>query len=250
MIRADLKAALAVVALLSVAVSYPAAARPQNRERVPDPVLMHAPGGDAPGTDPLYLLEFNEQVQQNLGLDETQIRRIREIARKTRTRMQDLSAGLLTPQAGRDLQGEEAARQEMMARQIQMAKGEIGRVLQPWQLARFREIALQIGGTCAAAADREAADELAITTAQAARLEGICRQMMERIRDAVQPLPEGDVQARRAAALPDRERIERIRRDGEAQALAVLSDEQRQQFARMQGERLALDPDRAPGGRR
>jgi hypothetical protein len=109
---------------------------------------------------------------------------------------------------------------------------QVNKVLSKEQNERLDQIVLQARGT-QALMDEKVSSELKMTDDQRQKLSQLQQQVMQQFRDA-----QGDQQ-----------KMAEIRKSSREQALAVLTDEQRKQFEKMQGAKIEL-PDNLFGGRR
>lgn len=205
---------VALVALL--AGSQPAFAQGQGR------------GRGMGGAMRLRLLNAAE-VQTALKLDDGQKSKISKINADL-----PIQAG---GNQGNLSQEERTQRREKFA----AAEQEALKVLTPEQTERLDQISLQVRGA-SALTDEKVAEKLKITADQKQKLEDIQRQTGEKMRAIFQG--GGDREA-------NMKKVTELREESSKQALAVLSDEQRGQFEKMQGEKVTL-PDNlfGFGGRR
>ena len=107
------------------------------------------PGANRPGSDPLQLLLLSSQVQKELGLSSTQIQQLQQINKQVRSSLAS-STRSANPKA--DLENK-----------TREAQSQVSEVLQPRQLARFREILYQVNAYDAA---REQSASLGLTQEQ------------------------------------------------------------------------------------
>jgi hypothetical protein len=164
------------------------------------------------------------QVQDELKLSDDQ----KVEARKAGESLQGLFAGL------QNLSQEERQQkmQEIQAK-TRAAIEQVNKVLSKEQNERLDQIVLQARGAGALSDEKVAAD-LKITDAQRQKLQEIQQQTMQQFRDA-----QGD-----------QGKIAEIRKTSREQSLAALTEEQRQQFEKMQGAKIDLPANFGFGGRR
>jgi hypothetical protein len=200
-----------VVAIVTVFAASPLLAQGQGRR-----------GGFGEGIR-LRVLELS-QVQDELKLSDDQ----KVEARKAGESLQGLFAGL------QNLSQEERQQkmQEIQAK-TRAAIEQVSKVLSKEQNERLDQIVLQARGAGALSDEKVAAD-LKITDAQRQKLQEIQQQTMQQFRDA-----QGD-----------QGKIAEIRKTSREQSLAALTEEQRQQFEKMQGAKIDLPANFGFGGRR
>ena len=235
-----LPAGLAVAAMVFVAVAAiaqerrPEMARPEWQ--MPGPMMSDAPGAQMPGADPFQLLENSMEVQADLGLTKDQLARLQRAARNFRTKLQDLSY----PKPG--VSREQA--QAEIERHVTDTRGMIARELTPAQLARLRQIMLQLEGPCLATIDQQVGQQLSIMPEQDRAIKEACRARAKQMREAFRPpQPPADL----CAAMADnRDRIEQIRAHADEQIMAILAPQQQAMFIRMSGNKLRLEPPMPP----
>jgi hypothetical protein len=130
--------------------------------------------------------------------------------------------------------------QAAIARQMADTRGMIARELAPEQLARLQQIMLQIEGLCLAMVDNQLGQNLGLANEQWKQLAAVCHERSHQMRAAFRPPAPGADECQ--AAVGNRDRIEPIRARSNAQALALLSAQQRTQFAAQQGSPIHLEP--------
>lgn len=198
---------------LALAMTQPAAAQ-RGRRSFGQPF-----GGAWPAQ--LVLLE---QVQSELKLNDEQKAKAAEINEKLRSDRRELF---------QRVPRESGERQPQLEKLNHEATARIEAVLDEAQRKRLKEITLQVNGA-AALGDAEVAKALGITDDQEEKWEEIRAANAQAIRDAVQRLGSAPAEKRRQA-------MAKLRRDGDEKLLAVLTAEQREQFAKMQGKKIDLD---------
>ncbi|HEV3340606.1 MAG TPA: hypothetical protein VG125_09620 [Pirellulales bacterium] len=120
-------------------------------------------------------------------------------------------------------QEERQKKMEEIQAKTRTAIDQVNKVLSKEQNERLDQIVLQARGASALTDEKVAAD-LKITDAQRQKLQDIQQQTMQKFRDS-----QGD-----------QEKIGEIRKTSREQSLAVLTEEQRQQFEKMQGAKIEL----------
>ncbi len=205
---------------------------PRQQGEMPGPLMGEVPGAELPGADPFQLLLNSFEVQHELQLTQDQLDRLQLAARNFRTQIQALTV----PQPGMSMDQTRAA----IDAQMMDTRAMIARELRPEQLGRLQQIVLQLEGPCLAMEDAQIGQHLSLTDEQWRQLGSVCTGRMQQMRAAFQPVAPGQDICKSAAA--NRDRIEAIRARTDEQALAVLSPQQRAQFAGMQGRRIHLEP--------
>jgi hypothetical protein len=178
----------------------------------------------------------NAAVQKELELADDQKTDIAKISEEARTKGREVFAGI-DFQSLRDLSQEERDKRMAPARQ----KGEalakdiakkVEAVLLPHQTERLQEIYVQVRGVDVLTNDADIAKTLAITEQQKEKLTAI----REETRSSFGQRGQANTEAERAAA---RERFAAQRKEREEKSLAVLTNAQKEQFAKMKGEPFA-----------
>ncbi|MEQ1638149.1 MAG: hypothetical protein ABL903_15825 [Methylococcales bacterium] len=143
---------------------------PSNIQNIPGPMAHSAPGASAPGADPFQLLMNNKAIQEDLRLTEAQLHHLASISGNFRTQVEESSF-----RSEQDIQ-----------QQIRTGQQMINRILDPRQVDRFRQIILQIEGTCGVLMDPQALHHLEIEpdSAQFQEIGSICHNMNDQIRNA------------------------------------------------------------------
>lgn len=119
------------------------------------------------------------------------------------------------------------------------AREELAKVLKPKQVQRLEQIALQLEGT-RALTNPEIIAKLKLSDDQVKKVQAVEVENVRAMRELFQG---GNVENAR-------EKIAEIRKSGEEKALAVLSDDQKKQFAEMKGKPFELPQGAFGRGRR
>ena len=172
-------------------------------------------------------------VRDELKLDATQLEKAKALASARRGRQKELLAKL------EGLAGEERAKkaQEVNAILAEEEGKALAELLNPGQLARFGQVDLQQRGA-SAWLDPKVARSLDLTAEQSEKLAQVLNRSMIRRREA-QSNTRGD----RRATL---EKVQAIRKETDAQAVALLTPEQAATWNAMTGEPLDLNPAPVP----
>lgn len=218
--RSQLFVAFAVIAMLSVAdVGFAQGGRGGGR------------GGFGPGGGGMIGLLGNEKVQQELELVDDQVKDIEELQSAMRQEMMDMFRG----SNFRDMDPEERQTQmDEMRKKIDAKtkemEGEVKDILLPAQFDRLQQLTFQRetsrGGATGLADSQALMDALNITDEQKDKMK----------------------QAAETAAKKLDEKIAELRKQAEAEVLAVLSDEQRAKFKKLQGDSFDFGQNQRGGG--
>ena len=166
-----------------------------------------------------------EQVQTELKTTAEQKSKITEVNETLSSKRRELFQG-----ADRE---NFAERREELEKAATEATEQVRAALDETQQNRLREIWIQVSGT-SVLDDETIAKELKITEQQQTQL--------EEARDAAREAMRGQFQSLRD--LPEDQRgqkVQELRRESEQKVLAVLTAEQREQFEKMQGEKIEID---------
>jgi transcriptional regulator with XRE-family HTH domain len=139
-----------------------------------------------------------------------------------------------------------------MQEQMEELEQKVEAVLLPHQLERLDEIQLQLRGADALT-DENVAEKLGLSDDQVSQLESIRDETAAQMRELFQAggfAPGADVSDEDRQAR--REQFQQLREEASEKLLAVLTEEQQQQFDEMKGEPFELDMSqfRGQGGRR
>ncbi|HXT61050.1 MAG TPA: hypothetical protein VN699_20595 [Pirellulales bacterium] len=163
------------------------------------------------------------KVQEDLKLDADQKSKIQAIAEQNQSDRQSAFAGL------QDATQEERQKKMAEFQEKSKARGEeAAKLLTKEQLERLDQISLQAQGV-RALADEKVAKSLELTGEQKEKLQGIGAEVGAKMREI--GFGEG-TQEKRAE----------LQKELTDKSMAVLSDGQRSQFAKMQGEKIDLPP--------
>ena len=194
---------------------------------VATPATAQTRGGLVGGWGGVELL-LNPAVQRELKLDADQVAKARAVVVEMRDRQKGLFASL------EGLEGEERTRksQELASAHVEEGLKALGAFLGPEQLARYRQVDLQQRGA------------VALTDPQVVRALRISPEQVERIK----PILNNSVLLLREAATNTRgnrrlttEKIQAIRKETDARAVALLDDDQRAAWNSMIGEAFDIN---------
>lgn len=173
------------------------------------------------------------QVQDALKLNDEQKTKLTKLTDDYRSQMQEIRQGL-----GQVSDEERQKKFAEMGEKSKAAVEQAGKVLNKEQSERLGQIVLQAQGA-GALHDEKVASELKLTDDQKQRLSSIGEETRNKMRENFQN--QGG-----------QEKGQEIMKESNEKSLAVLTAEQREQFAKMQGEKIDLPPGAAFGfgGRR
>lgn len=192
-------------------------------------------GGGMGGGGVGFLLG-NEQVQKELKMSEDQVSKVRDIGREA---FAGFGGG--GGQRGADLSEEERTkRREEMAKRAEETNKKYLAVLDADQTTRVKQIQLWVSGAAGVASNEEAAKELKLTDDQKAALKAINEEAGKK-RMELFGAGGGGRGASDEERTKRREQMASLQKDTEAECQAVLTDEQKSQFAKMRGPKFELD---------
>jgi hypothetical protein len=216
----------------------------QNNESG-DPITAVLPGGDRPGTDPIELLQL-KQVREELKITDEQLAKIKEIDQNFRAEIKQTVSGVNLEEL--DPQEEDEKISELLVEMktaTDKVRTELGEVLQPEQLDRFREIILQIYGWGVLTYD-DFAESLGITQQQLEQLDILRDDMVQEMRDTWQ-VPDADTAEERKKILSaNNQKMQAILTSYNDKATAVLTEEQKKNLETLKGEQFQLDRQQLP----
>ncbi|TWU45638.1 hypothetical protein Q31b_08140 [Novipirellula aureliae] len=185
------------------------------------------------GANQLLSLLAVEEVQLELQLSPDNVAKIQEIETGDRAERPDRNA----------TEEERAAYVEKMqaqqAEQTKKIRGELEKILQPEQMTRLDQIAIQVQGV-AALSNPEVQAKLGITEAQKTKLETVNADVRTKMQEAMQN--RGD----RAAM---QEAFANVRKEMEEAAMKVLTSEQQKAFSDMKGTAFEMPEQTRGAGR-
>jgi hypothetical protein len=200
-------------------------------------VLRMNPGrGDARGVGGVVMLLRNPGVQEELGLDADQREQVRQVVQGLRRQFEGRVQGLqqLAPAQVHE------QRAELMREMSQEARQRLAGVLGPEQLRRLWQIELQYRGA-AAFDDPEVQAVLQLTGAHLDQLKAAVGQARQDLQDRIRSLQAEPSPAGRAEMVS-------LMRQVVEQAIAILSETQRQAWHELVGAPFTITPQAPPDG--
>jgi len=197
------------------------------------------PGGFG-GTPNLMDLVNIEAVQKEIEVLDEQLAAVKKAGEELRA-AREAQRGQGQQRDFRNMSEQEreklfAEMRERREKETATANAKLAEILLPHQLKRLKEISLQLRGT-AALADPKVAAELKITDEQKKKLEEVATANMESFRTLFQGGNRNQSDQDREAM---RAKVQEMRKQGEAKALAVLTAGQKTQFEKMKGEAFQM----------
>lgn len=213
-----------------------------TEEAQADPVTAGMTGANRPGTDPLDLLQ-SDQVKQELKLTDDQVTKIIKIRLDFRKNLQSTIADLKLDELKTPEEKSQKLKEakEPIQKQVDQTRTEIGAVLTPDQLTRFKQITLQIYGFGVLSSD-QFTKELNITEAQQKQIEEIREQMAEKMRTSWVIPPSDKPEEKTKVIESNRKVMEKIVKDSNEKALAVLTPEQQKKLKELEGAKFEYKP--------
>ncbi|WP_165230916.1 hypothetical protein [Aquisphaera insulae] len=202
------------------------------------PAMAQPPGGGrgfgfgGPGGGGLGMLLSNKSVQEELKLAGDQVEKVKELADKTREKIEKATEGL---------EGQERfAKVREISKELEDdAKAAIKDVLKPEQITRLHQIRNQTLGYLAFA-NEEVAKKLELTDAQKDEVKSISEEAGSKMREIFQE-SQGDRQAART-------KINELRKETLAKVEAKLTDAQKATWKELTGAPFELKMEGRPGG--
>ncbi|MEN9214098.1 MAG: Spy/CpxP family protein refolding chaperone [Gloeomargarita sp. DG02_4_bins_56] len=212
---------------------------PVAGENGDNPITLGTQGTERSGTDPLELFQ-NPQIKKELALTDEQAAKIKAISEQFRKDARALVSGLNLAQ----MEPNERAKKldeikDQMEKEIGDARNEVGQVLTPDQLKRFKEITLQIYGFGILSYEHFI-EELKLTPEQQAQLKKLRDDTWTSMRVNLK-VPQKGADNRQIIAT-NRKRMDQILLDSNAKALAILTPEQQKILDTLKGKKFDFVP--------
>jgi len=173
-----------------------------------------------------------EKVQKEIELTDDQKAELQKIEEQSRARMRELFQG-----GGQD---REAARQRFEQARQETEKAIEG-VLLPNQVKRLKEIRLQVVGIAGVLMDQGVRKELGVTEEQAQKIREAVQKVMEDMRGQRQ-------QGERPSAEQMQQRMQEMRTKMAEAVMAQLTEEHKNKWNQMIGEKFEISPSEMFGG--
>jgi hypothetical protein len=190
-------------------------------------------GGRGGGFGPAGMLMM-EAVQKELKLSDEQVADLRKVAEGMGAKMREKM---------QDAQGDREKMQAAFREMNEEAMKEIGKVLKPEQLKRFKELQHQQQGVLAAANNKELAGQLKLTDEQVSKIQKINEELRSDMNELRQSGGFGDPETMK--------KMQAARKEAMTKATAVLTNEQKKTWEEMTGKPFEFPAmGQRPGGRR
>lgn len=203
-------------------------------------------GANRAGTDPIELIQ-NPQIKKELNITEDQISKLQQLESDFRKEMQTSFAGMTIEKLKGLDEAQKKELEEKVRKQVGEARDQVGTILKPEQLERFKQINLQIYGFGVLSFDHFSKD-LKLTEAQEKELRELQRTTFQKIRANLDVPEEGkaDAETLKQIVAQNRKRTEEIFKGSNEKALAVLTADQKQLLEKLKGNKFELDPAQLP----
>lgn len=204
-----------------------------------NPITLGTQGTERSGTDPLELFQ-NPQIKKELNITDEQSAKIKAIGDQFRQRARALVSGLNLGQmepAEREKKLDQI--KDELEKEVGIARDEVGKVLTPAQLKRFKEITLQIYGFGILSYEHFI-EELKLTPEQQAKLKKLRDDTWASMRINLK-VPEKGADNKQIIAT-NRKRMDQILQESNAKALAILTPEQKKLVETLQGQKFQFTP--------
>ncbi len=211
MSRARMVFALTVVGAMLVAITVQAQQNQQGRRGQRGPGMMCGPMSMG------GLLRI-PKVQEELKLTDDQKEQLRGLGREMRENREE-------------------------------AEKKLAEVLKPDQLARLKQLRLQVGGP-ALLTQPDVVKELGLSDEQVTKLNDLQQKFRSSMREQMQGMRDLSQEERRAKMAEMRPKMEQLQKDHMAQALEILTPAQREKLEKMKGPKADIEFTRPPRGSR
>ncbi|WP_247215283.1 Spy/CpxP family protein refolding chaperone [Synechococcus sp. C9] len=204
-----------------------------------NPITLGTQGTERSGTDPLELFQ-NPQIKKELNITDEQSAKIKAIGEQFRQRARALVSGLNLGQmepAEREKKLDQI--KDELEKEVGIARDEVGKVLTPAQLKRFKEITLQIYGFGILSYEHFI-QELKLTPEQQAKLKKLRDDTWTSMRINLK-VPEKGADNKQIIAT-NRKRMDQILQESNAKALDILTPEQKKLVETLQGAKFQFTP--------
>ena len=229
MTRARSLIVLAIALVLGAACV--AAAQAQERER------SGRRFGRGTSRSSLLGLLGREQVQQEMNLSDEQTTKVQEIVEKLGAEMQEQYSSLREIE---DRDQQRARITELRDQSDQKVREQLGDVVEREQVMRLYQIRMQVRAVVDSLANRYVSGRLELTDDQKNKLDEINTALGANQSEVYATLRDASDEQRSEAF----QKLRTIRSDADAEALALLTTEQKAAFEEMKGEKIELQTQR------
>jgi hypothetical protein len=190
------------------------------------------------GGGSLLSIVSNDGVQTELKLDDAKKAEVSKVAEELREQFRGGGRG----QGGGGGQGR-GEFQARMQEQAKQAEEKLKTVLNEEQFKRLKQIQYQVVGVLGAAQNADLAAALSLDDATKSKLAALSDEQREAMRDLREAVEDGSVQRDAMAT-----EAEKVRKELEEKALALLSSEQKAKFTELVGAPYDVSALRSRGG--
>ena len=179
-------------------------------------------------------LVSQESVQNDLNLTQDQISKIEELREKTRAEMSDRFSNLGNLQSPQERR---AKMTQLFDELDQQARKQLRDVLSQEQMMRLYQIRLQVRGPVYGLNNPYVAQRLELTDQQKQKAAELEKATQEKYFDLFSQLRDLSQEQRREKMAQEGEKI---RKEADEKALALLTPEQKEALTKMEGKKLEL----------
>jgi hypothetical protein len=197
-----------------------------------------------PLADPFHMVVCSKTVQKELGITQKQLTQLKEMEPLFRSELRELSYG--NDQQSRDT----------IQRHMNAARSGMGRILNPTQLKRLRQLLLQLHGPCSVVSDPKLSGFLKITDQQAKEINSILDALVaksSRIYMLQYKENEQTAGLKQPGVAVKQKHMQRLLQRLNTKVYKLLSDEQRKIYKKAEGKpfdfKLEDDPSCLDGAR-
>ncbi len=174
-----------------------------------------------------------EQVQKEMKLSEEQTTKVKEIVKKLGAEMQEQYTALREIE---DRDQQRAKLTELRDQSDQKVREQLGDVVEREQVMRLYQIRMQVRAVVDSLANRYVSGRLELTDDQKNKLDEINKGVRAKQSEVYATLRDASDEQRSKAF----QKLRKIRSDADAEALALLTAEQKAAFLEMKGEKIEL----------
>ena len=174
-----------------------------------------------------------EQVQKEMKLSEEQTTKVKEIVKKLGAEMQEQYTALREIE---DRDQQRAKLTELRDQSDQKIREQLGDVVEREQVMRLYQIRMQVRAVVDSLANRYVSGRLELTDDQKNKLDEINKGVRAKQSEVYATLRDASDEQRSEAF----QKLRKIRSDADAEALALLTAEQKAAFVEMKGEKIEL----------
>ena len=178
-----------------------------------------------------------EQVQKELKLSEEEVEKVKKLAEKMRAEMGEQFGKV------REIEDQQKRREKMIALSEEFdekARNAIREIVSDKQIMRVYQIRLQLRGDLFGLNHKWIAGQLKLTDEVKKKLAELDKATQEKVSEAYTAIRDLSQEERRKKFGEIREKIGKIRAESNEKALGLLTDEQKEQYAKFKGEEFKI----------